>query len=156
MFMVSGAPASGPRRDVPVRAVSLHLIAPLQPEAAHALPPALPPDRAQGQRGAVHRRRGGRGRAGVRRRQLAVSRSVPGPGRPLIQSHAHQRGASGRCSDAALPAGQRATGQQQQLTGSAQDQRQSTGSGLGHAGRLALQPRHQHQDGHGSPHEALR
>lgn len=62
---IPGPPASGPGRDVPVRTLPFHLLAPLQPQAPHALSPALPPlwvrlRRGQGQ-GRGHHGHGGRG-----------------------------------------------------------------------------------------------
>lgn len=108
-----GTSAPGPGRDLSVWTLPLYLIPTFQPEAPHALPPALPPLRSQGERGADHRHGGRRLPDGWQRLgRPEGDRTVPAAvrlsaadvasARGLLQSHPHQGGAAGKGSLRAL------------------------------------------------------
>lgn len=166
-----GTSAPGPGWDVSVWTLSLYLLPSLQPEASHALPPALPTHRRQGERG-DHHRHGGRGLPDgwrqFRRHEsdggvpAALGRSaadVPSS-RGVLQSHPHQGGATRARPVRALPL--------QHLQGPCQQQRQLPGPtrSRGRSRRqiqpqrsdhsLLIQPWHHYQNGHWPAYEAFR
>lgn len=171
VLLFPGTSAPGPGRDLSVWTLPLHLLPSLQPEAPHALPPALPPFRSQGERGADHWHGGRRlpdgrqwlgGPEGGRNVPAAAGRSaaevVSGWG--LLQSHPHQRGAAGKRSLHALTLQhvQGPSWQHCKFLGStrcgARSQIQSQWSQWSQ--RLPLQPWHQYQDRHRPAYETLR
>lgn len=162
-----GTSAPGPGRDFSVWTLPLYLLPSFQPEAPHALPPALPPFRSQGERRADHWHGGRRlpdgrqwlgGPEGDRNVPAAVRHSAADVSRwGLLQSHPHQGGAAGTRSlhALALQHVQGPSWQHCKFLGSTRcGDRSQIQSQWSHC--LPLQPWHQYQDRHWPAHETLR
>lgn len=174
VLLFPGTSAPGPGRDLPVWTLPLYLLPSFQPEAPHALPPALPPFRSQGEGGADHWHGGRRlpdgwqwlgGPEGHRNVPAAVRHSAADvvSSWGLLQSHPHQGGAAGKRSLHALTLQhvQGPSWQHCKFLGSTRggdrspiQSQWSQWSQLPH--RLPVQPWHQYQDRHWPAYETLR